>query len=154
MKRIVTVDDATGNVIGQWMGGDEQDLEPVTGHTHITLAAGDTADYSRKRWNGTAFEDLPRPTLAVSAYAFMDLFTAAERKAIRQKARGDATASPVVPPDDDIADYVHRLDLKASVGESIELRSPKVGAGLDLLIAKGVLASTRKAQIIAGTPPA
>ena len=57
-KRIVTVDTATGAVLGQWMGGDEQTLRSVQFRTHIVVPPDDT-DYSRKRWNGTAFEALP-----------------------------------------------------------------------------------------------
>ena len=61
MKRIVTIHTDTGHVASQWQGGDEQDLEPVAGRTHLTLAEDDTADYSGQRWDGTAFE---RPVVA------------------------------------------------------------------------------------------
>jgi hypothetical protein len=55
MKRMVTVDDLTGNVIGEWMGGDEQTLDPVPGRTHLE-AAPDSRSYAGQRWNGTRFE--------------------------------------------------------------------------------------------------
>ena len=63
-KRIVTTDDLTGNVISQWRGGDEQNLEPVAGRTHHVLAEGDTTDYSGQRWNGAAFIKPPSPAPA------------------------------------------------------------------------------------------
>ena len=60
VKRIVTVDDATGNVLSDWRGGDEQTLEPVAGRTHLDVANDDT-DYTGQRWNGTSFELVPKP---------------------------------------------------------------------------------------------
>lgn len=58
MRRIVTVDTVTGNVVSQWTGGDEQDLAPMVGRTHLTLAEDDAANYSGQRWNGRTFEAL------------------------------------------------------------------------------------------------
>ena len=61
MKRIVTIQDTTGHVIGQWNGGDNQMLDLVAGRTHRTLAEGDTTDYSGQRWTGEQFEAVPAP---------------------------------------------------------------------------------------------
>ena len=58
MKRIVTTDDATGTVLSQWRGGDEQTLEPVTGRTHRPVL-DDATDCSGQRWNGTTFVRVP-----------------------------------------------------------------------------------------------
>lgn len=57
MKRIVTTDNATGNVVSEWSGGAEQDLQPVAGRTHRVVT--DETSYSGRRWNGTAFEPIP-----------------------------------------------------------------------------------------------
>lgn len=62
MKRIVTIEDSTGNVVSQWSGGDEQNLGPVAGRTHITLDKRDEADYSGQRWNGKTFTLQPAST--------------------------------------------------------------------------------------------
>ena len=59
MKRILTTDDQTGNVLSEWRGGDEQTLEPVVGRTHRELQPDDTKDYSRHRWDRTEFVALP-----------------------------------------------------------------------------------------------
>ena len=67
-KRIVTTDDATGNVVSQWAGGDEQNLAPVMGRTHREVP-DDGAVYIGQRWNGTAFEAIPKATLAMLATA-------------------------------------------------------------------------------------
>lgn len=56
-KRLITTDDATGNVLAEWSGGDEQTLGPVAGRTHRPVT-GDQS-YSGMRWNGTAFVALP-----------------------------------------------------------------------------------------------
>ena len=83
MKRIVTIDDVTGNVVSQWSGGDEQILAPVAGRSHVALQVGDTADYSRKRWNGSAFIDIPpAPVRVISPVDFARRFTLAEEAAI------------------------------------------------------------------------
>lgn len=60
-KRIVTIEDATGNVVSEWCGGDEQVLQPVAGRTHFVVTG--EASFSGQRWNGTAFE--PRVSVAV-----------------------------------------------------------------------------------------
>jgi hypothetical protein len=88
---------------------------------------------------------------------FFDLFTSQERKAMRRVARGDMIAVPPVLPDDDVADLIHQIDIKT---KPINLDSPRLAMGLDLLIARGVLGqgtadtpAARKAQIIAGEAP-
>ena len=61
-KRILTVDDVTGRVIGDWCGGDEQSLGPVADRTHIPVPAEDTTDYLGSRWDGGAtFTPVPVP---------------------------------------------------------------------------------------------
>ena len=63
-KRIVTIDDATGNVVSEWRGGDDQGLIPVAGRTHCVVT--DEENYSGKRWNGTAFEPRVSPAAVPS----------------------------------------------------------------------------------------
>lgn len=83
MKRIVTIDDVTGNVLGEWSGGNEQDLAPVAGRTYITLAEGDTASHMGLRWNGSSFELIPpAPVRVLSPIDFARRFTRAEETAI------------------------------------------------------------------------
>ena len=66
---------------------------------------------------------------------FLQLFTLAERKAIR-------TASKT---DDDVADWF----ALAQVPEPIRLQHPTTLAGLEFLVAKGLLTAQRKAAILA-----
>ncbi len=61
MKRMITTDDVTGNVLSEWHGGDDQTLEPVPGRTHRTVTGADS--YSGQRWNGTAFEAVTPPVV-------------------------------------------------------------------------------------------
>lgn len=83
MKRIVTIDAVTGNVLGEWSGGDEQELTLVAGRTYITLAAGDTASHSGQRWNGSSFELIPpAPVRVLSTIDFARRFQRAEETAI------------------------------------------------------------------------
>lgn len=154
MKRIVTIDDATGEVLAQWRGGDEQELAPVAGRTRIPLAAEDSTDYSGTRWDGTNFvRTAALPVRQITADAFLQLFKTSERKAIRKLARGDMTAVPAVAPDEDVSDYVDQLNIKAAVDGRVDLDQPRVAAGLDLLIAKGLITAARKTRILAGLPP-
>lgn len=138
MRRLVTTDDATGAVIDQWSGGEEQTLAPVAGRTHRDVPNDDT-NYIGMRWTGTAFEAMrPVAPRVISKLDFARLFTQAEDVAI------DAS------PDVDVRFLARRLRL----ADSVNLDHADVAAGLDVLIAKGLIASARKARILAGQPPA
>ena len=106
MKRIVITRDSNGAVVGQWSGGDEQDLAPVAGHTYITLAAGDTRDYNGQRWTGTAFALIPpAPVRVLSPLDFARRFTMAEEAAIDALADTNRTVKA----------WMRRLGLATSV---------------------------------------
>ena len=153
MKRVY-VNDATGLVEATWAGGDNQ-FQSRPGCTAVAVPEASQDDYSGMRWlGGTTFERASVPLRLIAVDAFFDLFTRRQRVAIRRKARGDAAASPPVPADDDIADLVHQLDIKAATSGTVNLDSPKLSAGLDLLIARGVINAADKAQILQGQPPA
>lgn len=82
MKRIVTTDDATGNVTSEWRGGDEQTLGPVAGRTH-RVVANDSTSYIGTRWNGSDFEPIPpAPVRRLEPLDFVRRFTAGEEAAI------------------------------------------------------------------------
>ena len=68
-KRIVTTRDSDGHVVSQWSGGDEQDLAPVAGRTHITIQPDDTRNYIGTKWTGSAFVALPPVPAATVALA-------------------------------------------------------------------------------------
>ena len=125
MKRIITTDDATGNVLSQWAGGDEQELAPVASRTHRTLQAGDAADYSEKRWTGTAFvSKAARPVRVISPLDFARRFTLAEEGAIDTLSDSNKTVKA----------WMRRLTLATSVN----LDHQDVIAGLAYMKAVGV----------------
>lgn len=87
----------------------------------------------------------PRPPAVntrVSRFQFSQLFTAAERTAIRA-ARADGRDVALV-------DAVESFELL----EYVDLADPRVSPYLERLVASEVLAAPRKAQILAGQPPA
>ena len=137
-KRIVMIDNGTGNVMSQWSGGDEQDLAPIAGRTHITLAAGDTKDYSSHRWTGTVFELVrPAPVRVLSPLNFACLFTFAEEEAIDVLADTNRT----------LKGWMWRLSLATTVN----LDHPDVVNGTAYLVSKGLLTPARRTAILAGT---
>lgn len=67
-KRILTVDDVTGDIVEQWIGTDDQVLPPAqpgpkgNPRTRIDITSMPSmvnAQYKKKRWNGTAFVNRP-----------------------------------------------------------------------------------------------
>ncbi len=68
MKRIVTVNDATGLVVEEWQGGDEQILEPVAGRTRVAVL--DDQSYAGMRWlGGTTFVAVVQGPIRVIPYS-------------------------------------------------------------------------------------
>lgn len=94
--------------------------------------------------DGTFSAAPAQTTTVVTRLAFAQLFTTSERMAIRSRqAQGDAIALA-------IADFWSLLDLAPDV----TLSHPAVTQGLAYLVAQGLLTASRKAAILAGTPPA
>ena len=135
-KRLVTTDDATGRVISEWQGGDEQDLAPVVGRTHRAVTG--EASYSGRRWNGTAFEPIvPPPVRTISPLDFARLFTQAEDEAI----------------DASIDTAVKFLRRRLNLATTVNLDHADVVNGTLLLVSKGLLTSARRTAILAGIVP-
>ncbi len=87
------------------------------------------------RWNGNAFVPAPSARRIIPPLEFLQRFTAAERTAIRAA----AAASP------DLADWIDQ----ARFAREIELDAPTTAAGLDALVAAGLLTAERKAAVLA-----
>ena len=135
-KRLVTTDDATGHVISEWQGGDEQTLGPVVGRTHRAVT-GD-ASYSGYRWTGTTFAPIvPPPVRTISRLDFARLFTQAEDEAI------DASVDAAVK-------FLRR---RLNLATTVNLDHADVVNGTLLLVSKGLLTSARRTAILAGIPP-
>jgi hypothetical protein len=63
-KRIVTIEDITGNVLAEWAGGQEQSLpDPPAGRSHRDVTASPRTSHSGLRWTGNTFVPIP-PTPA------------------------------------------------------------------------------------------
>ena len=145
MKRLAIVDDASESVIGEWSGGDEQQLPARAGVTYVAIP-DDVESRVGLRWRGgTRFDPFPETTRLVPVERFFDLFRYAQREAIFDL---DAT-------DKQVRDYLRRVD----TGSAIDLLHPRVALGLTFLNSKGVfgadaaVADTEIARIVAGTLP-
>ena len=137
-KRIVTINDVTGNVLSEWQGGDEQTLGPVAGRTHL-LVTGD-ASYIGKRWNGTAFEPVvPPPVRTISRLDFARLFTAAEDIAIDDAGVLNKT--------------VRHLQRRLNLATTVNLDHADVVSGTAYLVSQGLLTEARRTAILAGIVP-
>lgn len=101
------------------------------------VEAGDgsgTVPYAT-RWDGGAFVPAPPARRIIPPLEFLQRFTAAERAAIRAA----ATASP------ELADWIDQ----ARFAREIELDAPTTAAGLDALVAGGLLTAERRAAVLA-----
>lgn len=86
----------------------------------------------------------PPPVRVISRLDFAQLFTAAERIAIRKRR---ATADAVA---DNIDDFYSLLDFT----DAVHLDRAIVAAGLTYMAAQGLLTAARKDAILANQPPA
>lgn len=137
-QRRVTTDDATGNVLSEWMGGDEQSLDPVPGRTHRTVTGADS--YSGQRWNGAAFEAVVSPPVrTISRLDFARLFSTAEDIALDDAAVLDKT--------------VKHLQRRLNLATTVNLDHVDVVNGTAYLVSKGLLTAARRTTILAGTAP-
>ena len=87
------------------------------------------------RWDGSDFVAAPAVHRIIPPLEFLQRFTAAERAAIRAA----ATASP------ELADWIDQ----ARFAREIELDAPTTAAGLDALVAAGLLTAERRAVVLA-----
>ena len=136
MKRVVTTKDATGNVVCEWRGGDEQTLPPRVGYTHRAVPVDDP-DHSGHRWNGTAFEPVVVAVRVLSRLDFARLFTQAEDIAI----------------EDSVDSAVKFLRRRLNMAQTVNLDHLDVVNGTSLLVSNGLLTAARRTAILAGTPP-
>lgn len=122
---------------GEWSGNGGMPVAPDDSWTFI-----DVTDRPEARVgmiydaDSDTFTPPPAPPdygQTVTAREFLLRFTASERKAIRQAAKTD----------EDVADWF----AVAQVPEPIRLKHPTTLAGLDFLVAKGLLTASRKDAI-------
>lgn len=105
------------------------------------LITPDEPDQAANDWNAVSRSWVPKPNptrTLISRKDFLDQFTEAELSAAMQLRRSS-----------DLAVYgaIEVFVLYVKVSTAIDLNDPKLIAGLDFLVAVGVLASTRPAQI-------
>lgn len=136
MRRQLQIKD--GKAQGEWQGSGGMPVPPDASWVFLDVTDRPDAQvgYSYDPVSDT-FTPPPAPPdygRTVDAREFMLLFTAQERKAIRVAAKTD----------EDVADW---LSL-AQVPTPIRLKHPTTVAGLDALVAKGLLTSLRKAAIV------
>jgi hypothetical protein len=87
------------------------------------------------RWDGSAFVSAPAARRIIPPLEFLQRFTAAERTTIRAA----AAASP------ELADWIDQ----ARFAREIDLDAPTTAAGLDALVAAGLLTAERRAAVLA-----
>lgn len=135
MKRQLQI--RNGVVSGEWRGDTGMPVPPDDSWTFIDVTDRPDAQVGMIYDADTdTFTPPPPPTdygKTISSRDFLLKFTAAERKAIRAAGKTD----------DDVADWYSI----AQVPEPIRLQHPTTLAGLDFLVAKGLLTSARKAAI-------
>jgi len=100
------------------------------------VEAGDGAGITpyATRWEGSAFVPAPPARRIIPPLEFLLRFTAAERTAIRAA----ASASP------ELADWIDQ----ARFAREIDLDAPTTAAGLDALVAAGLLTADRRAAMV------
>src|SRR3954452_17670630 len=77
---------------------------------------------------------VPDPPPPISPLDFMERLTKTERKAIRAKSKTN----------DDLEDFMSLL----SAAPHVHLNDPRTVAGVDLLVALGLLTAARKAEVL------
>lgn len=137
--RLIFVTTDTGDVVGSWSGDDQSLPATPSGQLAIPVDPETPLDPHTKRWNGTVLVDVPVIPV-VTRYQFLQLFTSAERIAIIKMAQLD----------DAVLDFYTQTQMSEP---QFPLNHPAVIAGVNLLVAKGVVLATRLADILAGVPP-
>ncbi len=137
MKRQVQIKD--GFVQAEWNGSGGMPVPPDETWTFLDVT--DRPDNPQVGHSYDPATDTFTPPPAppdygrtVSPREFLQLFTSTERKAIRNAAKTD----------DDVADWL----ALAQVPEPIRLQHPQTLAGLDFLVAKGLLTAARRDAIV------
>lgn len=130
-----------GRALHEWRGGGAMPVAPDGTWVFVDMTnrtdgqIGDGYDAA-----SDTFTPPPAPPdygKTVSPREFLLLFTAAERKGIRAAGKTD----------DDIADW---YELAMGPAEPIRLKHPQTLAGLQVLVAKGLLTASRRDAIVAG----
>lgn len=138
MKRQLQIKD--DRAVGEWRGTGAFPVPPDDSWVFIdvTTRPGALVGFSYDPATDTFAAPAAPPNYgrAVSVRDFLQLFTAAERKAIRVAAGTD----------DDVADW---YALATAGSERIRLRHPTTIAGLQFLVAKGLLTAARRDAITA-----
>lgn len=127
--QLVVIDSVTGNVVGEWSGGDAVPT-PLAGTAHIDVT-GLTGPFAGKRWDsGTStFVAVASPPLRViSTRDFMRRFTSAERRAI------DTLGEPLTDQGQTVRDFMRLL----LADRTIDLDNDDTADGLALIKAIGI----------------
>jgi hypothetical protein len=117
------------------------DLDGLEPATLADLSAG--VDPCPPEYAGQGFfpvADPPAPPAPDSALAFEELFTAPERISIRAAAASSGQ----------LTDWLDLL----SKADQVHFDDPKTIAGVEALVAGGLITADRAAQVLAGIPPA
>jgi hypothetical protein len=116
---------------GAWLGAFEG-AAPPPGATEVLAAPVD----ARQVWQFPGWSAPPAPSAEIAPLAFIARFTAAERAAIRAAAAVSA----------ELADWLDR----ARFARVIDLAAAETVAGMNALVAVGLLSGVRRDQIIEG----
>ncbi len=136
MKRQLQI--SRGSAQGEWSGTGGMPIAPDASWTFVDVTNRPEAQVGMTYDAQTdTFTPPPAPPdygRTVDAREFLQLFTAAERKAIRNAGKAD----------DDVADWY----ALASVPLPIRLKHHTTMAGLNFLISKGLLTAARRDAIL------
>lgn len=124
---------------GEWQGGGGMPVPPDNSWTFLDVTDRPDAQVGMTYdADSDTFTPPPAPPdygRTVSPREFLQLFTATERKNIRNAAKTD----------DDVADWL----ALAQVPEPIRLQHPTTISGLNFLVSKSLLTSARRDAILA-----
>lgn len=122
MKRLAIVEDATGLVVQEWRGGDEQSIAATAGYTQVALAE-DVPSVAGWTWTGGTTFKAPPPSRTIAPIDFARRFTLAEEAAIDALSESDRIVKAwmrrltlATSVDLDHADIVNGLAYLKSVG--------------------------------------
>lgn len=135
----VETDDATGAVLSVWRS-QRPPTTVIVARTwrDVTRLPVPALGWERQRWNGSTF-DPPSPSTAVSRVGWRNLFTFAERAAIRSLEKTDALV-------EDAQDLIRTLPV-------LDRGDALIATYLSMLVAKGAITAARRTAILAGEAP-
>lgn len=142
MQKFVEIDVVTGDVVAMTEATIDSSRIALGSDRQLLLVEAFPAEGTR--WDGKTFVEMPVPAVrVVSKLAFSQLFTQAERMAIRARRGASDTVAAI------IEDFYSML----AFAEDVNLDHAMTQAGINFMASQGLLTADRAAAILANQPP-